>query len=297
MRAQRIRVGAAMPLMSMFRKKQKTREEEMQLAIRSSSPSRLPVSVCMATYNGERFVHRQLESILRQLDAEDEVVIVDDCSQDSTLTVVRNLQDSRIRLFEHAENRGPTAAFETALRHARHELICFSDQDDVWLPGKIAHLQTVFENPDVKFAVHDCAVTDGNLKVVEPSYFRWRKVKGGLLRNFAVPGLVGCCMAFRRSLLPIVLPFPSDRRLLHDVWISTAAQVSRVTPVLIPQSLLLFVRHGENASQIDLASRRRTLTRIASERWALLAQLTKHKLFAKRRRDIDRRKGSRLLAE
>ena len=95
------------------------------------------ISVCIATYNGARYIGEQLASILKQLSAEDEVVVSDDGSTDGTLDIVRSFNDRRIRIVDGPRRHSPTLNFEWALRNAKGEYIFLADQDDVWLPDKL----------------------------------------------------------------------------------------------------------------------------------------------------------------
>ena len=105
------------------------------------------ISVCIATYNGARYIAEQLASILKQLSAEDEVVVSDDGSTDGTIDIVRSLNDRRIRIVDGPRRHSPTLNFEWALRNAKGEYIFLADQDDVWLEDKVTkcveELQTV----------------------------------------------------------------------------------------------------------------------------------------------------------
>lgn len=96
------------------------------------------ISVCVATYNGEMYIRQQLQSILCQLADSDEVIISDDGSTDGTLTVIREINDKRIRLIDGPRRQSPTLNFENALRQAKGDHIFLSDQDDVWKPEKVA---------------------------------------------------------------------------------------------------------------------------------------------------------------
>ena len=89
------------------------------------------ISVCMATYNGEKFVCQQLRSITAQLGTADEVIVSDDGSTDSTLAVIESMGDSRIKTIEGPRRRSPVWNFENALRHAKGDYIFLADQDDV----------------------------------------------------------------------------------------------------------------------------------------------------------------------
>nr|AIA84980.1 Glycos_transf_2 [uncultured Leptotrichia sp.] len=94
------------------------------------------ISVCMATYNGSSFIKAQLESILFQLNTNDEVVISDDGSSDDTLSIIEAFNDPRIRLIEGPKIHSVAHNFEYAIRHSRGDIIFLSDQDDVWLNNK-----------------------------------------------------------------------------------------------------------------------------------------------------------------
>src|SRR5450759_5141604 len=92
------------------------------------------ISICMASYNGSRYIERQLLSILCQLGEADEVILVDDHSSDATLEVVERLSDKRIKIYRNGSNEGVLRTFERAIGLASGDIIFLSDQDDVWYP-------------------------------------------------------------------------------------------------------------------------------------------------------------------
>ena len=103
------------------------------------------ISVCIATYNGEKYLRQQLDSILSQIGKDDEVVISDDNSSDGTLALIQSYGDERLRVLHHDPTKitttfpldKPTHNFENALMHARGDVIFLADQDDVWHADKI----------------------------------------------------------------------------------------------------------------------------------------------------------------
>ena len=111
------------------------------------------ISVCIATYNGERFIERQIISILNQLGSEDEIVIANDGSTDNTLAILKRLNDSRLRVVEGAHRHSPIWNFERALEQAKGEYIFLADQDDVWMPEKVAVTMNYLQK-------YDCVVSD-----------------------------------------------------------------------------------------------------------------------------------------
>lgn len=205
------------------------------------------VSVAMAAYNGSRFLKEQLESVLPQLGKEDELVVSADPSSDGTGELLRLAaeKDARIRVLQ-GPGRGVCANFENALRACKRELVFLCDQDDVWLPGKVKKVGAALGEEGVLLVLHDAKVTDGELRVTCGSFFRQRGTAAGILRNLLRNSYVGCCMAFRRELLPHILPFPPDLP-MHDQWIGLMAEkYGKVR--LLREPLLLYRRHGENAS-------------------------------------------------
>lgn len=202
------------------------------------------ISVCMTTRNAESYVLAQIESILNQIGEQDELVISDDDSVDRTLELVSGFGDGRIVLLSNAGPSGVVRNVEKALRHARGEYIFLADQDDVWLPGKVARMTNALAHCDV--AVSDCRVTDAFLQVTRPSLFHLLHSGPGLFRNLYRNSYIGCCMAMRREVLERSLPFPEDTP-MHDWWIGLIAEAAFRTE-FIAEPLMLYRRHDSNAS-------------------------------------------------
>ena len=118
------------------------------------------VSVILPAYNGADVIGEAIQSVLDQTYTEVEVLVADDCSTDRTREVVRGFADSRVRLFEHGANRGPDAARFTALRASAGEIIAFLDQDDLFLPEKLAaHVQYLEAHPETGLTYNPFFVT------------------------------------------------------------------------------------------------------------------------------------------
>ncbi|MCK8492303.1 glycosyltransferase family 2 protein [Spirosoma sp. RP8] len=202
------------------------------------------VSVCMATYNGEKYIGRQLRSILNQLSLDDEVIISDDHSTDRTKEIVESFDDNRIVFVENTEKRGPIGNFENALKLSTKEYIFLSDQDDVWLPNKVSTVVSLLEKFDL--ILSDCTVVDKDLNELYPSYFSLRRSHNGILRNIYKNSYMGCCIAFRSSVLTYALPFPTNIH-MHDWWLGLITEI-KGTVFFYESPLILYVRHGENVS-------------------------------------------------
>ncbi len=204
------------------------------------------ISVCMATYNGEKYIKEQIDSILSQLSLGDELIISDDMSTDSTRNIIKSFEDERVHLYLHRKNHGFVKNFENALRHAKGDVIFLSDQDDIWFPNKVK--RTLEELERVDFTVSDCRTVDKNGQVISDSRIRDFNIKTGFWRLMIKTRYLGCCMAFKRSILRAVLPFPNNSLYLeHDLWIAAVAECYFKTS-LIDEPLIIYRRHGDNAS-------------------------------------------------
>ena len=106
------------------------------------------VSVCMATYNGARYLREQIDSILAQLSIDDELIISDDGSTDDTFNIIGGYDDPRIRLLRNRGKHGFSSNFGNALFHAKGEYVFLSDQDDVWIAGKYADVLAKLQQYD-----------------------------------------------------------------------------------------------------------------------------------------------------
>ena len=205
----------------------------------------------MATYNGQKYLREQVDSILSQLGAEDELVVSDDGSTDETLTILDSYADRRIKIYSHVKSAEKKKSnmqviaenFQFGLKHCNGEYIFLSDQDDIWLPGKVAKCMAWLQKYDL--VNHDCRVVDENLNIVNPSYFSVVHTKAGFIHNFVKFRYLGCCMAFRREILSYVLPL--DDRIAHDAWICYLTELLGNCKC-IPEPLLLYRRHGKNIS-------------------------------------------------
>lgn len=204
------------------------------------------ISVCMATYNGEKYIRQQIESILIQLEKNDELIISDDMSIDNTLKIVNSFCDSRIKVHIHKENHGFVKNFENALSFARGDYIFLSDQDDIWMPNKVSIAMKYLKKYD--FIVSDCITIDENENVISSSRIKDYNIRTGFWRLMLKTRYLGCCMAFNRKILNCVLPFPSNSYLLeHDLWIAAVAECYFKTS-LIEEPLIKYRRHGGNVS-------------------------------------------------
>jgi glycosyltransferase involved in cell wall biosynthesis len=207
------------------------------------------ISVALAAYNGALYIRQQLDSILDNLAAEDEIVISDDGSTDGTLAILEEYRarDTRIRLLK-GPGEGVIANFEHAISGCRGDYIFLADQDDLWMPDKVEKVMQVFADPKVFLVIHDAKVMNADLsKTLMESFFAYRGSKPGVWSNLLKNRYMGCCMAFRRELVPKILPIPRDIP-MHDQWIGLVSDHFYGNSVFLHDALLYYRRHADAVS-------------------------------------------------
>ena len=217
----------------------------------------------MATYNGAKFLQEQLDSFQYQSRLPDELVVCDDGSTDSTLSILESFAAQasfEVRIVRNECNLGYTRNFEKALSLCTGDVIFLSDQDDVWFCNKLAEMIDVFiARPDVYVAQANMVLTDEDMRPTEFTQLGNILALGGSKESF----VAGCGTAIRRSWLSVVLPIPAGLA-THDNWIHRLA-----SPVGIcwhcPNPLQYYRRHDLNASN-GLASAPVRLTGLSAFR-------------------------------
>lgn len=219
------------------------------------------ISVCIAAYNGADYILAQLNSILPQLKANDEIIVSDDNSTDGTPELVKSLNDPRIRVVKGPCKGSPIPNFEYALSLAKGDYIFLSDQDDCWMDDKVTtSINALKQGYDL--IITDCMVTDKDLKVYAPSFFVLNKTRQGKFYNLYLKnGYLGGCMAFTKRLRDAALPFPANVP-MHDIRIGNVAAFYYKT-LFINQPCSYFRRTGQNVSTSAAKSTNSLVKKIA----------------------------------
>lgn len=238
------------------------------------------ISVCMATYNGEKYLPEQIDSILKNISSKDELIISDDGSEDNTLNIINHYieKDPRIVLIR-GPREGLVKNFENAIRHSKGEYVFLSDQDDLWLDNKVAEVMSCFNSTNATLVVHDCQIIDENLKVIVPSFFEWRNSGAGIIHNLIKNSYIGCCMAFKRELVNVALPIP-NKVAWHDEWLGLVNDKIFNRTVFLPKILFSYRRHNDNVSSMHHSA----VTNMIRSRYIFYRELQK------RAREIERKK-------
>lgn len=207
------------------------------------------ISVCMTTFNGEKFLQEQIDSILPQLAQNDELLISDDGSTDATPKILATYaqSDPRIHILQ-GPKKGVVQNVQFVLKQAKGTHLFLADQDDIWLPHRVDKMMHAFkEHPEVQLILADLKIIDYKGNVIHDSYFSFRNVKKGRWRNILRSGFIGAGMAITAELKEEAIPFP-DKIPMHDMWLGTLAG-NRV--FLLDETLTLYRRHSFNTSELE----------------------------------------------
>ncbi|WP_206430309.1 glycosyltransferase family 2 protein [Flavobacterium ustbae] len=215
----------------------------------------MKVSVCMASYNGEKYIKSQISSILDQLGNNDELIISDDGSSDQTINIIESFNDERIILLNHKQNKDSrkniyahylvSSNFENALKSSSGDFIFLADQDDIWVENKLDIMLPYLKQYST--VMSDCSIFDEKNVMISDSFFNNNiNLPRGLFLNISKPLYHGCCMAFNKAVLDLALPFPK-KMILHDNWIGILSERFG-TVKFIDDKLVKYRRHYENSS-------------------------------------------------
>jgi hypothetical protein len=222
--------------------------------------SALRISVALCTYNGARFLPQQLESIAAQTLRPHELVVCDDHSLDETMSIVEAFASRcgfSVRIERNAANVGVTANYARAIERCSGEYIALADQDDAWLPDKLAQLVDALERTGATYALCDATLIDGEgreiggksllarrftLDSVRRAFARGDELRLLLKRDF----VYGTTFMFRAEYRDAVLPIPPSWS--HDSWIATVLACHGRAGAAVLEPLVRYRQHGDQAS-------------------------------------------------
>ncbi len=204
-------------------------------------------TIVMCSFNGESYIEDQLDSFLDQTIEPEQLIVSDDGSYDSTISILNkyaNTVSFQFAIEKNAEQLGYAQNFNKALALATEDYVFLSDQDDFWLSTKIEKIIRAFEDESDKYLiVHDLEYCDHNLDPVGQTKLERLNSIGASERSF----VTGMATAVRKEFLNICLPIPKDSLITHDLWLHECAHVLNVKKVL-PEVLALYRRHDLNVT-------------------------------------------------
>jgi len=216
------------------------------------------IAILMATYNGERYLREQIDSILSQSSKQWHLYIHDDGSTDGTLDILNNYAEKHpewVTVMDYPSQGGALQNFMSLLEKVEADYYMFSDQDDVWHPTKVelsyqAMKVQEAQYPDKPIIVHsDVRVVDGDLKLLHPSYRQYGHIYPEAVKDFkscVINITLGCAMLFNRKSREVSLDRPWKHALMHDGWVTTRTFAEEGIVYAMPEALLEYRNHGDN---------------------------------------------------
>jgi len=220
------------------------------------------VDVLLATYNGEKYIKEQIESILNQTYQNIQIIISDDCSKDGTREILKEYETiDKIKVFYQEKNLGYVKNFEFLLNQVENDLYMLADQDDVWKKEKIEKTVQKLKEENLDLVFGDLEVVDKNLNTICDSYNRYmhlnRKIEK-YSRDYRLQYLyncmTGCTILSKKKYLDKILPLPTNSKyVIHDYWIGLIVSLNGKVGYL-KEPYILYRQHGNNPVGIVKAS-------------------------------------------
>lgn len=221
------------------------------------------VDVIIPTYNGEKYIKEQLDSILKQTYTNIRIIISDDCSRDSTPQILKEYKekDDRIEVYIQEKNLGVVKNVEFLLKKVESPLYMLSDQDDVWLPNKIEKSVEKLNEEKADLVFGDLEVVNANLETIYPSFGDFmllnRKIKkyiNSYKLNYLYNCVTGCTVISKKKFISKIIPIPTDSKyLIHDHWIGLIVSLNGKL-VYMPEKYIKYRQHGDNQVGTDKIS-------------------------------------------
>ena len=225
------------------------------------------IDVLLATYNGEKYLAEQIESILNQTYKNIRILISDDCSKDNTREIIKEYQkkDSRIHAYFQENNLGYIKNFEFLIKQVESNMFMLSDQDDVWLPEKIEKSAELMKRENADLVFGDLEIVDQNLKTINPSFNEYMLLKRKInkcIKNYKVNYLyncvTGCTTLIKSKWIEKILPIPSNSKYVaHDYWIGIMIALEGKL-AYVEKPYIKYRQHGNNQIGTDKISHKFT---------------------------------------
>lgn len=212
------------------------------------------VDILLATYNGEKYIKEQVESILNQTYENIQIIISDDCSTDKTRQVLKEYENNeKIKIFYQEKNLGYVKNFEFLLKQVESNLYMLSDQDDVWKKEKVEKSVEKIESEKLDLVFGDLEVVDENLNTLYKSYNRYmhlihkiKKYQKDYRLQYLYNCMTGCTIISRKNWIDKVLPFPTNSKyMIHDYWLGLVIALNGKVGY-IEEPYILYRQHGKN---------------------------------------------------
>ena len=212
------------------------------------------IDILLATYNGEKYLEEQIESILNQTYKNIHLIISDDCSTDRTRDILKKYEENNnITIYYQEKNLGFVNNFEFLLKKVENELYMLSDQDDVWKPNKIEETLKKLKEENADLVFTDLEIVDENLVCINSSFNttirkkqKIKKTIGTKDFEYLYNNITGCTILSKKKWLPKILPLPKKSKyIIHDSWIGLIVSLNGKIAYL-DKPTIQYRQHGNN---------------------------------------------------
>lgn len=217
------------------------------------------ISVAMATYNGEKYIKQQIDSIFKQSLPIDELVIFDDASTDSTANIIKSYHDKRIHFYKNTKNQGYINNFFKAIESTHGDIIFLADQDDIWEKEKVEIMVSILNTKDCVTLCSASSIIDSHGQIIEKihilDFFKNRRhintiekitFEQLLFQNVAQ----GCTYCFKKSVKDYYIKI-HDENIIHDCQLMIISSlIGTVYYLHVP--LIQYRIHDKNALAFNI---------------------------------------------
>lgn len=249
------------------------------------------IAILMATYNGEKYLREQIESLLSQNFEAWHLYIHDDGSNDTTISILNEYSErypEKISILTYPPYGSACRNFLSLIDRVNADYYMFCDQDDIWLKDKISveldrikEIEYTFPQKPIIINT-DLTVTDANLNIIHSSFWRYANIKHTFVKSFkdlaAVNVATGCTMLFNKS-AKLCIHKPYDKAIMHDAWLTLSVVACGGLLFFIDKPTILYRQHGKNtlgardAKKLTLCFRLKTFYQILQNNIAHYQQM------------------------
>ena len=214
------------------------------------------IDILLATYNGEKYLREQIDSILNQTYKNIRLIISDDGSKDNTVQILEEYKqkDSRVKLYIQKNNLGYVKNFEFLLKQVESNYYMLSDQDDVWTKEKVQKSFEYMKNNNADLVFGDLEVVDKNLNTIYKSFGDFMLLNNKIKKNinsykvnYLYNCVTGCTLLSKKKFIEKILPIPKDSKYVaHDHWIALMVLVNGGKMAYMTEKYIKYRQHGNN---------------------------------------------------
>lgn len=213
------------------------------------------IDILLATYNGEKYLKEQIDSILNQTYKNIRLIVSDDCSKDETSIILKEYEktDDRVKVYIQQQNLGVVKNIEFLLNKVESKYYMLSDQDDFWLENKVEKSLEKLRATDADLVFGDLEVVDKDLNTMYDSFGDYMKLNDKIHKyinsdrlNYIYNCVTGCTVLAKKETIDYILPLPTvSKYVIHDYWIGLMVSIHGKVAYM-DEKYIKYRQHGNN---------------------------------------------------